>query len=170
MHRLLYLIASLFLCVLLFAAGCTQNSGTQSPLTPLPSPTHEISALSLLSSEVPAGFVLKDARTKQPGELKGLAADLGWEGGYVTHFTKLSDNPVNTSEISQSIARYPAKNITTIRSYAMMGDKVDKDYFYTELTSPALGDYSEAFLANARARMIIKPDESNPSTSLNLPP
>jgi|GEM_PF-4082462 len=97
--------------------------------------------------------------------MRGLAADLEREGGYVTHFTKSSDNPVNSSEISQSIARYTPGNISTILSYVLMGDKRDNDYSYAVLCSPALGDFSEAFQAKARAQMIIKPDESNPLVS-----
>ena len=162
MNRSHYLIASVFLCALILAAGCTQNSGTVTPVTQVTPAASSISSLSLTASDVPEGFVLKDARTKQPDEMTALAINLGWQGGYTAHFVKPSDNPVNSSEILQSIAMYPAQNITGILSYAEKGDQSDMDFTYTKLPSPALGDFSDAFQAKSNAQFIVKPDNSNP--------
>jgi hypothetical protein len=89
-----------------------------------------------------------------------LALDLGWQGGSAIHFVKPSKNPFNTTDILQSVAIYPARNITDILSYAIKADQSDQDLVYTTLPSPGIGDYSNAFSGKSNAQLIIKPEEN----------
>jgi len=170
MQRQYSLIATLLLCTIILAAGCTQNAGSSAQVTPpTTSPIPGISGLGLLPSEVPDGYVLNDSHIKRPEEMGTFALDLGWQGGYAIHFVKPSRNPFNSTEILQSIAVYPAQNITEILAYAVQGEKSDKDMVFSSLPSPRIGDYSDAFSAKANTQPIVKPTD-NPVLTGKLEP
>jgi len=163
MHRSYSLIATVLLCAIILAAGCTQNAGKSAGATlPTTAPVQDLTTLGLSPSEVPDGYVLSDSRVKQPEDMNKFALDLGWQGGYAIHFVKPSSNPLTISEILQSVAVYPASNIKELLTYAVNGEKSDKDMIFTDLPSPGIGDYSNAFSGKASAQFIVKPEENNP--------
>jgi hypothetical protein len=163
MYRSYSLIATVLLCAIILAAGCTQNSGPFTQVTPATlSSLPDLSSLALSPSDVPGGYLVNDSTTKKSGDMSKLALDLGWQGGFAIHFVKLSENPFNNSEILQSVAIYPSKSIANLLEYAEKSDQSDKDLVYTSLPSPGIGDYSYAFSGKANAQLIIKPEENNP--------
>ncbi len=155
-----YLIIAILVSSLILAAGCTGRAGTAVPATPAPEPI-TFESLALTSSEIPQNFTLQESRAKNPAEVSKLARDLGWQQGYVVRFTRLPEGTYGQTEILQTITRYPANNIPAIAALAEKQERSDNAMIFTNLTSPALGSYSQAFSGTVNILIIQEPDNRN---------
>lgn len=164
MHGPQYLVVLVILCAVIFCAGCTQNSGTQSPVVPAvaPATSADPAALVLAPSEVPDGFSLVESRQKNITDVGKIAKDLGYQNGYeVRYVTSLTD-PRGQTEILHAIAIYPEQNLRDIVALADRQDRSNPDFTYRDISLTGLGDNSRGFFGNASAQVLIKPVETNP--------
>ena len=160
MSRAPYLIIAILVCSLIFAAGCTGRNGTVAPAVPTPA-FITLESLVLTPSEVPQNFTLHESRVKNATEVGKLAQDLGWQQGYVVRFTRPLEGIPGQTEILQTITRYPAKNIPTIAALAEKQERSDNTMIFTNLSSPAIGSYSQAFSGTVNPLMTPEPDNGN---------
>ena len=160
-----YLIILFLVISLAFAAGCTQGSGTSVPATPAPPPT-PLESLVLSQSEVPQNFTLVESRAKNSTDVGQLAMALGWQDGFVVRFTRPADGEHGPVVILQTITRYPPKNIPGIAELIEKQERADSNMTFSNLSSPALGSYSQAFSGTAITRIIQQPDPVNPQENV----
>jgi len=155
-----YLIIAVFFCSLILASGCTGRAGTAVPATPTPD-LITLKSLALTPSEIPQNFTLRESREKNPNEVSKLARDLGWQQGYVVRFTRPDEGTSGQTEILQTVTRYPAKNIPAIAALAEKQERSDNTMIFTNLSSPILGSYSQAFAGTVNTVMMPETDNSN---------
>lgn len=157
-----YLIVALVLCAALLIAGCTQGPKSPAPASPAPPATAGLAQLLIGPSDVPANFTLVESRAKSPEDLGSLATDLGYEGGYVARYSTPAADQSGSTNITQSIAIYPEKNIPSLITLVNKQDRSDPDLSYSDLPVPGLGNDSHGFFGSATARIIVKPTNQNP--------
>lgn len=158
-----YLIVALILSASLLIAGCTQ--GQKNPVpggTPTPAVQPGIPQLLIDPSDLPPNFTLVLSFAKSPGDVGTVARDLGYEGGYIVRYIMPAADQRGPTNITQSIAFYPEKNIPSIISLSDKQDQSDPDLSYTDLPAPGLGNDSRGFFGNAKAQVIVKPTNENP--------
>jgi hypothetical protein len=160
MSRAPYLIIAILVCSLILAAGCTGRNGTVAPAVPTPA-FITLESLVLTPSEVPQNFTLHESRVKNTTEVGKLARDLGWQQGYIVRFIRPLEGIPGQTEILQTVTWYPAKNIPTIAALAEKQEQSDNTMIFTNLSSPPLGSYSQAFSGTANPRMTPEPDNGN---------
>ncbi len=154
------LIIALLVCSLVLATGCTGPAGTAAPAPSTPEHI-TLESLVLTPSEIPQNFTLSESRVKNSTEVSKLARDLGWQQGYVVRFTRPPEGISGRIEILQTVIRYPAKNIPAIAALAEKQERSDNTMVFTNLSSPALGSYSQAFSGTAPTLIIPEPDNGN---------
>jgi len=154
------LIIAILVCSLVLASGCTWPAGTAAPA---PSNPEQITleSLVLTPSEIPQNFTLSESRVKNSNEVSKLARDLGWQQGYVVRFTRPPEGISGRIEILQTVTQYPAKNIPAIAALAEKQERSDNTMIFTNLSSPALGSYSQAFSGTAHTLIIPEPVTGN---------
>jgi hypothetical protein len=160
-----YLIVALILCAFLVFSGCTQAPATApAPATPSVSPgaPADMTPLLLTPSDLPPNFTLVESSTRNPADVGTLAKDLGWEGGYSVRYAIPAIDKRGPTEITQSIAIYPEKNIQKIVELSDKQDRSDVDLRYTGFATPGLGANSRGFFGNASAEILVKPTNQNP--------
>ena len=154
------LIIAILVCSLVLATGCTGPAGTAAPAPSTPEQI-TLESLVLTPSEIPQNFTLRESRVKNSTEVSKLARDLGWQQGYVVRFTRPPEGISGRIEILQTVTRYPAKNIPAIAALAEKQERSDNTMVFTNLSSPALGSYSQAFSGTAHNLIIPEPDNGN---------
>jgi hypothetical protein len=159
-----YLIAALILFAFLVFAGCTQ---APAPGTPSASPgaPADMTRLLLDPADLPPNFTLVESTAKDPADVGSLAKDLGWEGGYGVRYALPAIDNRGPTEITQSIALYPEKNILAIVELSDKQDRSDANLVYTGFATPGLGNNSRGFFGNASAEILVKPTNENPLVS-----
>jgi hypothetical protein len=155
-----YLIFAILVCIFILAAGCTGRTRTAFPATPEPEPIL-LESLVLTVSEIPQNFTLTDSRAKNSTEVSKLARDFGWQQGYAVRFTGPPDGISGQTEILQTVTRYPAKNIPAIAALAEKQERSDTAMTFSNLSSPGLGDYSQAFSGTVNPLTIPEPEDSS---------
>jgi hypothetical protein len=154
------LIIAILVCSLVLATGCTGPAGTAAP-SPSPPELITLESLVLTPSEIPQNFTLRESRVKNSTEVSKLARDLGWQQGYVVRFTRPPEGISGQIEILQTVTRYPAKNIPAIAALAEKQERSDTALIFTNLSSPALGSYSQAFSGTVHTLIIPEPVTGN---------
>jgi hypothetical protein len=154
------LIIAILVCSLVLATGCTGPAGTAAP-SPSPPELITLESLVLTPSEIPQNFTLRESRVKNSTEVSKLARDLGWQQGYVVRFTRPPEGISGRIEILQTVTRYPAKNIPAIAALAEKQERSDTALIFTNLSSPALGSYSQAFSGTGHTLIIPEPVTGN---------
>jgi len=76
-------------------------------------------------------------------------------------FTRLPEGISGQIEILQTVTRYPAKNIPAIAALAEKQERSDNTMIFTNLSSPALGSYSQAFSGTVHTIIIPEPANGN---------
>ena len=155
-----YLIFAILVCSFILAAGCTGRAGTAVPATPAPEPI-PLESLVLTLSEIPRNFTLTESRAKNSTEVSKLARDLGWQQGYTVRFTRPPEGISGQTEILQTVTRYPAKNIPAIAALAEKQERSDTAMTFSDLSSPGLGDYSQAFSGTVNPLTIPEPENGS---------
>jgi hypothetical protein len=154
------LIIAILVCSLVLATGCTGPAGTAAP-SPSPPELITLESLVLTPSEIPQNFTLRESRVKNSTEVSKLARDLGWQQGYFVRFTRPPEGISGQIEILQTVTRYPAKNIPAIAALAEKQERSDTALIFTNLSSPALGSYSQAFSGTVHTLIIPEPVTGN---------
>ena len=154
------LIIAILVCSLVLATGCTGLAGTAAPAPSIPEQI-TLESLVLTPSEIPQNFTLRESRVKNSTEVSKLARDLGWQQGYVVRFTRPPEGISGQIEILQTVTRYPAKNIPAIAALAEKQERSDNTMIFSNLSSPALGSYSQAFSGTAHTIIIPEPVSGN---------
>lgn len=164
-----FLIFILF-TAMVFGAGCTQAGEPATiPAAPAqPSPDSSLSSFALTAADTPANYTLVESRAKTPDEVKNLAMNLGWAGGYVVKYSGMPDDKMGPTEITQTIATYPAASIPEILALADTNDRADRELVITGLPSPGLGKDSRAFSGKATSQIVLRPDTGDPLSSGTL--
>jgi hypothetical protein len=152
-----YLIFAILVCSFILAAGCTGRAVTAVPATPAPE-LIPLESLVLTVSEIPQNFTLTESRTKNSTEVSKLARDLGWQQGYTVRFIRPPEGISGQTEILQTVTRYPAKNIPAIAALAQKQEQSDTAMTFSNLSSPGLGDYSQAFSGTVNPLTIPEPE------------
>jgi hypothetical protein len=147
----------------LITAGCTLKTETAPPvlLKGMPTTSASLGQLVLTSSDLPPGFVRTDSRAKNSSDVSQLALDLGWEGGYVIRYVDSSGPAANPTEIVQTIAVYPEKNIPDIIVLAEKQTLADTYLTFSDIPVSGLGRYGRALKGTAVAQFIVKPETDN---------
>jgi len=154
------LIIAILVCSLVLATGCTGLAGTAAPAPSIPEQI-TLESLVLTPSEIPQNFTLRESRVKNSTEVSKLARDLGWQQGYVVRFTRPPEGISGQIEILQTVTRYPAKNIPAIAALAEKQERSDNTMIFSNLSSPALGSYSQAFSGTVHTIIIPEPVSGN---------
>ncbi|HWS22314.1 MAG TPA: hypothetical protein VN227_06710 [Methanoregula sp.] len=154
------LIIAILVCSLVLATGCSGPAGTAAP-SPSPPELITLESLVLTPSDIPQNFTLRESRVKNSTEVSKLARDLGWQQGYVVRFTRPPEGISGQIEILQTVTRYPAKNIPAIAARAEKQERSDTALIFTNLSSPALGSYSQAFSGTVQTLIIPEPVTGN---------
>jgi len=154
-------IIAILVCSLVLATGCTGLAGTAAPAPSTPEQI-TLESLVLTPSEIPQNFTLSESRVKNSTDVSKLARDLGWQQGYVVRFTRPPEGISGRIEILQTVTQYPAKNIPAIAALAEKQERSDNTMIFTNLSSPALGSYSQAFSGTAHTLIIPEPVTGNP--------
>jgi hypothetical protein len=154
------LIIAILVCSLVLATGCTGPAGTAAP-SPSPPELITLESLVLTPSEIPQNFTLRESRVKNSTEVSKLARDLGWQQGYFVRFTRPPEGISGQIEILQTVTQYPAKNIPAIAALAEKQERSDTALIFTNLSSPALGSYSQAFSGTVHTLIIPEPVTGN---------
>jgi hypothetical protein len=156
-----YLIISILVFSLILTAGCTGHTGTVVPATPTPAHI-TLESLVLTPSEVPQNFTLTDRRAKNSTDVSKLARALGWKEGYVVRFSRLMDGEHGSTEILQTISRYPEKNCAGIAELIEQQERADSNMTFSNLSSPGLGSYSRAFSGTVNTLIVPESGDLNP--------
>ncbi|MDD1695861.1 MAG: hypothetical protein LUQ54_03080 [Methanoregula sp.] len=152
MSKSRHLIITFLICFFILAAGCTVRDTADVRSTPS-SESLPLESLALAQSDVPPNFHLAESRYKNSSEVGKLAFDLGWQQGYVVRYTPLPGSEPDTTEIVQTVTRYPAKNIPAIAELIEHQERSDSTMTFTNLSSPGLGRYSRAFSGTTTIRI-----------------
>jgi hypothetical protein len=104
-----------------------------------------------------------EAREKTPAEVSPVALDLGWESGYVVRYTAPTQGGAGATEIVQTLAVYPEKNLPEILSAAVQQDTSSDGYAFANLSLPMTGENSRAF------RATVIPAITTQATGFGLP-
>ena len=157
--RLIHILIVLVAAVLL--AGCTS---TVDKVSPPASPTirPDLLQLTLTSADVPSDYTLIESKPRDLGDKANLAKDLGWQGGYVTHFIAHENRTGEDTDIVQSIAVYPPGNLPGLVTMVDKQEQADPDMPWTELNTTGLGNLSRGFYGKALAPILVKPTNVNP--------
>jgi hypothetical protein len=141
------LVILILAVAVVFAAGCTQKTSPALPVTPVPETTPNLSDLAIMSSDIPACFVLTEKQVKSSADVGELAKDLGWQEGYGVSYTCPAKGTEPTV-ILHSLATYPAANMPGI---ATMVDEQDRSagYLYEDLSFPDQGITMRGFYRKA---------------------
>ena len=126
-----------------------------------------LESMVLTPSEVPQNFTPYESRAKNSTDVGKLARDLGWKQGYVVRFIRSPEGVPGQTEILQTVALYPAKNIPAIAELAEKQERSDKNMLFSNLSSPTLGSYSRAFSGTVNSLMTPEPDNGNPLGSVS---
>jgi hypothetical protein len=118
--------------------------------------------LLLNPADLPPNFTLVESSARNAADVGSLAKDLGWEGGYGIRYAVPAVDKRGPTEISQSIAFYPEKNIPSIIDLSDKQDRSDPDLSYTSFSPEGLGNNSRGFFGNASAEILVKPTNENP--------
>jgi hypothetical protein len=163
MHISRILLVTLLICAAIFCAGCTQNSSSQVPVTPVNASVTAANPeqLALTQSEVPQGFTLVERWAKTPSDLSKVALDLGWQDGYVVRFISPAQGGMGKNEIVHNIAIYPKSTINNVIAMAEQQGRSDKDLIYTDFPVQGLGDNARAFSGKTSAQILLKPTKVN---------
>jgi hypothetical protein len=144
-----YLLVSFLICAAAAGTGCVSGTGQSLPVTPaVPSVTGNLSQLALAPADLPAGFILTESRERKQDEVGGLAREIGWDGGYVTRYTRPTEGSGNSTEILQSIAVYPEQNLPAITARVEEQDRAGFNQTGTSFTLQNLGPLSRGFSAH----------------------
>ena len=163
MHISRMLLVTLVICAAIFSAGCTQNSTSQVPVTPVTTSVNVANPaqIALTQSEVPQGFTQVERWAKTPADVSKLALDLGWQAGYEVRFISPVQGGMGNNEIVQSIAIYPESTIKDVIAMADQQGRPDTDLTYTNLPVQGLGNNSRAFSGKASSQILLKPTQAN---------
>lgn len=165
MKGLPVVLCVLFVIVLLLVAGCTQSAPSkENPAAA----QRSLADLALTAADAPDNYTLVESRAKTADEVGNLAHDLGWQGGYVVTFSGMPDHPVGATEISQTIATYPAEGMADIVAYVDTTDRSDPELVITILPSPSLGEHSYAFSGKAISQIVFSENKGDPLGSGTL--
>jgi hypothetical protein len=91
-------------------------------------------------SDLPAGFFIAERREKNASEVSDLARDLGWKKGYIARFERDQGPLLPATEIMQSIAIYPAKNIARVTGLVRKAAEGGGRYTVIPLPDPGTGN------------------------------
>ena len=125
----------------------------------------DFTRLALGPADIPSNFTLDSGAARNPDDVGSLAKDLGWKGGYSVRYVIPATDKRGPTDITQSIAVYPEKNIPTIIAMSDQQDRSDRDLKYTNISPPGLGEASRGFFGNASAQILVKPANGNPLAS-----
>ena len=152
-----HLIITILVCSLILSAGCMVRDTTavNSPSTSARMP---LESLVLTPSDVPQNFTLVESRAKNATDVGNLALSLGWQQGYVVRYTRPPDGVTETTEILHTITVYPANNIPAIAELIERQERADNNTTFSNLSSPALGNFSRAFSGTTNVRIINTSD------------
>src|SRR5512137_2902010 len=121
-----YLIITFLVCLLILAAGCTAHDikpvNTESAPPPLP-----LESMVLTLSDLPQNFTLVESRTKNATDVGNLALSLGWQQGYSVRYASSPKDGICSTEILQTIALYPEKNIPAVAELIERQERSDNN-------------------------------------------
>ena len=129
-----YLIIAILVFSLILAAGCTGHTWTAVPAAPTPAHI-TLESLVLTPSEVPHNFTLAETRAKNSTDVSKLALAFGWKEGYVVRFTRSMDGEHGSTEILQTVTRYPEKNSAGIAELIEQQERTDSNIPFSNLSS-----------------------------------
>jgi hypothetical protein len=158
MHFSSYLIIPLLLMAVVSGAGCTSDNGRPLPVA-VPAVSSDLSPLLINSTEVPPDFTQTEKTAKKPADMGTLAKDLGWQGGFLVKYASPGQGTRSPTEIIQSIAIYPDKNIPAISAIVNMQDRSDSNLTYADLAVYNLGNNSRAFSGKEGGSVLLKSNE-----------
>ena len=163
MHISSMLLVTLVICAAIFSAGCTQNSTSQVPVTPVTASATVANPaqMALTQSDVPQGFTLVESKAKTAADVSKLALELGWQDGYGVQFINPAQDARGANEIVQSIAIYQERTIKDVIAMAEQQGRSDTDLTYTDLPVQVLGNNARAFSGKASAQILLKPTPAN---------
>lgn len=157
----------LLICAALAAAACLSPSPPATPpasTPPAATVPGELASLALSPQDLPAGYQLAESRAKNRAEVGSLAASLGWQEGYVVRYDRAAGGASSASEITQTITRYPAKNIPAIMAIIGRQEQSDANLTFTAIAAPGIGDASGGYIGRAPPEMVVT--EDSPSRPL----
>jgi hypothetical protein len=114
----------------------------------------------LTPSDVPQNFTLVESRAKNATDVGNLAHSLGWQQGYAVRYARSPEDGTGSTEILQTIALYPEKNIPAVAELIESQERSDNNITFSNLSSPSLGNYSHAFSGKETVRIINKSDST----------
>jgi hypothetical protein len=163
MHISRILLVTLIICAAIFSAGCTHNSTSQVPVTPVTASVTVANPaqLALTQSDEPQGFTLVESKAKTPQDVSKVALELGWQDGYVVRFISPAQDARGANEIVQSIAIYQERTIKDVIAMAEQQGRSDTDLNYTDIPVQGLGNNARAFSGKASAQILLKPTQAN---------
>ena len=152
-----HLIFTILVCFLIMAAGCTVRD-TATGNSPPKTARLPLESLVLTPSDVPPNFTLVESRAKNTTEVGNLALSLGWQQGYVVRYVRSPEGVSGNAEILHTIVLYPEKNIPAIAELIERQERADNNTTFSNLSSPALGNFSRAFSGTTNVRIINTSD------------
>jgi hypothetical protein len=148
-----HLIITILICFLILAAGCTIRDTQGVNTEPAPA-RFPLESMVLRPSDLPQNFTLVESRVKNTTDVGNLALSLGWQQGYVVRYARSPEVGTGSTEILQTIARYPEKNIPAVAELIERQERSDNNITFSDLSSPSSGNYSHAFSGKETVRII----------------
>jgi hypothetical protein len=148
-----HLIITILICFLILAAGCTIRDTQGVNTEPAPA-RFPLESMVLGPSDLPQNFTLVESRVKNTTDVGNLALSLGWQQGYVVRYARSPEVGTGSTEILQTIARYPEKNIPAVAELIERQERSDNNMTFSDLSSPSPGNYSHAFSGKETVRII----------------
>jgi hypothetical protein len=153
-----HLIITILVCFLVMAAGCTVRDiqGVNTEPAPILLPFESIV---LAPSDLPQNFTLLESRAKSATDVGNLALSLGWQQGFVVRYASYPKEGTGSTEILQTIARYPEKNIPAVAELIERQERSDNNMTFSNLSLLSPGNYSHAFSGKETVRMMNSSDD-----------
>src|SRR5512136_625056 len=131
-----HLIITILVCFLILAAGCTDRelTGVNTESTPAQLP---LESMVLAPSDVPQNFTLVESRAKNTTDVGNLALSLGWQQGYAVRYVSSDEDGTGSTEILQTIALYPEKNIPAVAELIERQERSDDNMTFSNLSLPS---------------------------------
>ncbi len=147
-----HLIITILVCFFILAAGCTvrdtQGVNTEPGPALLP-----LQSMVLAPSDLPQNFTLVESRAKNATDVGNLALSLGWQQGYSVRYASSPKDGTGSSEILQTIALYPEKNIPAVAELIERQERSDNNMTFSNMSLLSLGNYSHAFSGKETVRI-----------------
>jgi len=149
MQKYSWSVPVIFVAALILCAGCT-SAPAANPAAPVPTqgPANStLTAYTLASSDLPAGWTLLSSREKTAAEMSTAAKNLGWQDGYVVVYTLPANATAGTCTLTQTVTRYSGQNMSALVSLVATNERKVGGLAFTDLPSPATGSDTRAFAA-----------------------